>query len=104
MSEGLGPDVSISSARSLREAQETIRKEHFDAVILDILLPDGSGLDLISELPAETSIIIFSARELDQHLGDRVSAIMTKTRASEVDVATLVKGLLPADPAEPAKE
>ena len=97
MSEGLGPDVSISSARSLHEAQEAIIQQDFDAVILDILLPDGSGLDLISKLPAETAIVIFSAQELDQHLGDRVSAIMTKTKASELDVASLVKSLLPAN-------
>lgn len=97
MSERLGPDVSISSARSLLEAREMINQQNFDAAILDISLPDGSGLDLISELPVKTAIVIFSARELDQHLGGRVSAIMTKTKASELDVATLVKSLLPAD-------
>ncbi|MGN8114238.1 ATP-binding protein [Labrys sp. 22185] len=95
MSEGLGPDVCISSARSLVQAQEAIALQRFDLVILDIGLPDGSGLDLLKDLPPETPVIVFSAVELDQNLGDRVRAIMTKTKTSELDVARLVKNLLP---------
>ncbi|WP_217573845.1 ATP-binding protein [Mesorhizobium sp. GbtcB19] len=94
MSEGLGSGVSITSARTLKEAQEAIARHRFDLVILDIALPDGSGLDLLTDLPLETGVIVFSAAELDQKLGDRVQAIMTKTRASEIDVAKLVKNML----------
>ncbi|WP_448956351.1 ATP-binding protein [Labrys neptuniae] len=96
MSEGLGPDVCISSARSLAQAQHAIGQQAFDLVILDIGLPDGSGLDLLKDLPPQTPVIVFSALELDEKLGDRVRAIMTKTKSSELDVARLVKSLLPA--------
>ncbi|TIS12149.1 MAG: hybrid sensor histidine kinase/response regulator, partial [Mesorhizobium sp.] len=80
-----------------------------DLVILDILLPDGSGLDLLIDLPLETQVIVFSAAELDQNLGDRVQAMMTKTKASEIDVARLVRSMLvssldSARPASSAKE
>ena len=37
-----------------------------------------------------------SAAELDEKLGDRVQAMMTKTRASEIDVARLVRRMLVA--------
>ena len=37
---------------------------------------------------------MFSAAELDDRLGDRVQAIMTKTKASEIDVAKLVRNML----------
>ncbi|TPN83145.1 response regulator [Mesorhizobium sp. CU2] len=94
MSEGLGSGVSITSAKTLKDAQETIARHRFDLVILDIALPDGSGLDLLAGLPLETGVIVFSAAELDQKLGDRVQAIMTKTRASEIDVAKLVRNML----------
>ena len=96
MSEGLGPGVSITSAKTLKEAQQAIARLRFDLVILDIALPDGSGLDLLTDLPLETAVIVFSAAELDQKLGDRVQAIMTKTRASEIDVAKLVRSMLVA--------
>lgn len=109
MSEGLGSGVSITSAKTLKDAQQAVADHRFDLVILDIALPDGSGLDLLADLPLETGVIVFSAAELDQKLGDRVQAIMTKTRASEIDVAKLVRGMLAssrhgAGPANPAKE
>jgi len=94
MSEGLGSGVSITSAKTLKDAQQAVAHHRFDLVILDIALPDGSGLDLLADLPLETGVIVFSAAELDQKLGDRVQAIMTKTRASEIDVARLVRGML----------
>lgn len=96
MSEGLGPDVSITSARTLGEAQQEIARDSFDLMILDIALPDGSGLDLLSNLPPETAVVVFSAAEFDQTLSGRVKAVMTKTKASEVDVARLVRSHLPA--------
>lgn len=107
MSEGLGSGVSITSAKTLQEAREAVAKHRFDLIILDIALPDGSGLDLLVDLPLETGVIVFSAAELDQKLGDRVQAIMTKTRASEIDVAKLVRSMLVSSrtrPAAPAKE
>jgi PAS domain S-box-containing protein len=96
MSEGLGSGVSITSAKTLKDAQHAIANRRFDLVILDIALPDGSGLDLLTDLPLETGVIVFSAAELDDKLGDRVQAIMTKTKASEIDVAKLVRNMLVA--------
>jgi PAS domain S-box-containing protein len=95
ISEGLGSDVSVRSARTLQEAQALIAQIRFDLVILDIRLPDGSGLDLLADLPLKTAVIVFSAVEVDQKLGSRVKAVMTKTKASELDVARLIKSLLP---------
>jgi PAS domain S-box-containing protein len=94
MSEGLGSGVSITSAKTLKEARQAIANHRFDLVILDIALPDGSGLDLLADLPLETGVIVFSAAELDDKVGDRVQAIMTKTKASEIDVAKLVRNML----------
>ncbi|TIP40599.1 MAG: response regulator, partial [Mesorhizobium sp.] len=91
---GLGPSVSIISAKTLQDARRAVAKHRFDLVILDIALPDGSGLDLLIDLPPETRVIVFSAAEMDDKLGDRVQAIMTKTRASEIDVAKLVRSML----------
>ncbi|TIU63505.1 MAG: response regulator, partial [Mesorhizobium sp.] len=77
-------------------ARRAVAKHRYDLVILDIALPDGSGLDLLIDLPQETGVIVFSAAEMDEKLGDRVQAMMTKTRASEIDVAKLVRRMLVA--------
>ncbi|WP_274627701.1 ATP-binding protein [Arvimicrobium flavum] len=96
MSAGLGPDVSVTFAKTLKDAQFLAAESQFDLVILDVGLPDGSGLDLLTDLPAETAVIVFSAAELDQRLGASVKAVMTKTKASELDVAKVIKSFLPA--------
>src|SRR5688572_1632703 len=41
---------SVVIVASAREACEAIAKQKFDLVITDVLMPDGDGLDLITEL------------------------------------------------------
>ena len=45
------PNAVIADANSGTAALELLAKTHFDVVILDIGLPDVSGLDMISQLP-----------------------------------------------------
>lgn len=40
----------VVSAASSAEAMERLATEHFDAVLLDIKLPDGDGLDVLAAL------------------------------------------------------
>ena len=54
---------NVKEASRLGEAKEVIASERFDAVILDMILPDGNGVDWIEELRrtyAEIAIIIIS--------------------------------------------
>jgi DNA-binding NtrC family response regulator len=43
-------DFSTEEAGSLAEAREAIEGKRFDAILLDMYLPDGNGLDLVPEL------------------------------------------------------
>jgi len=43
----------VGEAESAREALRVIRQTACDAVVLDITLPDGSGLDVLSQLKSE---------------------------------------------------
>src|SRR3979409_69977 len=40
----------VTCARTGREAVEAARASHFDAVISDVLMPDGDGLEVVREL------------------------------------------------------
>ena len=42
--------ITVLTAKNLAEARERIRITHPDMAVLDIMLPDGSGLDFLSEL------------------------------------------------------
>jgi DNA-binding NtrC family response regulator len=43
-------EYSVKEAPSLADARKAIASKQFDAVILDLILPDGNGIDWIPEL------------------------------------------------------
>jgi DNA-binding NtrC family response regulator len=63
---GLSLDgFSVSSARSGREAISAARSQQFDAVVCDIFMPDGDGLDFVRELRAHddhTPVVLITAQ------------------------------------------
>jgi len=83
----VGSHVSIVSAGSLAAARQLIGKERFDLVVLDLILPDGRGEDLLpiminpdgSPLP----VIIFSAIEVPAEISSLVETVLVKTRSTD---------------------
>jgi signal transduction histidine kinase/DNA-binding response OmpR family regulator len=72
------------SASSREETCRLIRESDFDLVILDVLLPDGSGLDLLDEL-AEASksripVVVFSVFPESGDLVGEVAAQLVSSR------------------------
>jgi len=49
----------IDTAMSVREGTELVEKNHFDAAILDLRLPDGSSYDLAKTLISNGTKVIF---------------------------------------------
>ncbi|HPC83221.1 MAG TPA: sigma-54 dependent transcriptional regulator [Thermoanaerobaculaceae bacterium] len=56
-----GEGYTVRDAADLASASEAMGREHFDLVICDILLPDGSGLDLLRTHGATTSFAMITA-------------------------------------------
>ena len=54
--------IEVSVAGSLREARETLARAPVDLVVVDLMLPDGSGIGLLKELRESTrsDVIIVS--------------------------------------------
>jgi len=67
-------------------------------VILDIGLPDGSGLDLLPELrrPDGTplQVIVFSAHEVSGEIAEGVALSLVKSRASNQNLLDAIQKLL----------
>ena len=58
-----GPEASVICRSTLAQAWEALAEERFDLLILDVNLPDGSGLDLLSKikhLNTKVNVIIIS--------------------------------------------
>jgi len=78
--------AEVTSARSAAEARRQLATARFDLVILDIALPDGSGLGLLP-LPSARSgsplpVIIFSSQEMELERRPEIKAVLTKSKAS----------------------
>lgn len=112
---------AVDLAATLAGARERVAREPYDAILLDIGLPDGSGLDLARELRARadrTPILVLTARDA---VTDRVAGLdagaddyvvkpfaleevlarlrALERRAPELRPATLDVGDLEVDPA-----
>ena len=71
----------VVSASSLSEGNEQINSSDFSLILLDLMLPDGSGLDLCREIKSDkdkssTPIIILTAKddEVDKVVGFELGA------------------------------
>ena len=70
-----------SSVGSLNEANEKLKSKKFDLILLDLMLPDGSGLDLCKKIKSNseteaTPVVILTAKddEVDRVVGFELGA------------------------------
>ncbi len=85
-----GEFTVLAEAGSIAEAKKEITQFKPDVVIVDIRLPDGSGLDLVKELRkdnAEVGIVVLSMYSDDQYLfsalDNGASAFVSKDAPAE---------------------
>jgi DNA-binding response OmpR family regulator len=73
-----GAGFRVSVAATARDGEAQLKRETYDAVILDLMLPDGDGLDLCRRLRAGTDvpILMLTARgePMDRVVGLEVGA------------------------------
>jgi DNA-binding response OmpR family regulator len=66
---------NVRTAKNLAEARESVKQSAFDLIVLDIMLPDGSGLDFLKELRqagADVPVLLLTALS---ESGDEVKGI-----------------------------
>lgn len=81
---------------SFKQAIEVIKHEDFDLVLLDLTLPDGSGLEilkLIRELTTPPPVIIFSAHEVTEMIPG-ANKVFVKGGFLDFDIVNSVEQLL----------
>lgn len=90
--------ADITRAASLKEAVRHIHGQAFDLIILDLMLPDGSGEDLISELHRSKNyrvpVIVFSAREPSADISHRIEATLVKSQVSNEILCDVIRSAI----------
>jgi PAS domain S-box-containing protein len=77
--------ATFEFAGTLHEAREQLDKHHYDLVLLDLTLKDGSGwelLDTIEALNPAPPVVVFSASDTVSKESDRVEAVLVKAYTS----------------------
>ena len=79
--------------KTLSESRELIKQGNIDLVLLDIGLPDGSGLDLIKDieqLEPQPQVVIFSALDVADEYADRVDAVLVKSKTNNAKLLNVL--------------
>ncbi|MBA2654573.1 MAG: response regulator [Gammaproteobacteria bacterium] len=88
----LQEDATLESAHNLHEAQSLLSQQKFDLVLLDLILPDGSGIELLPQLCSlHIPVIVFTAFELPRDYVRYVSAALIKSRITDKELLTVIK-------------
>lgn len=92
--EAMSRNASVTSARTIATARHLLQTQRFDAVILDVGLPDGSGIDLLanSMMPGKPAPIVvsYTADEPTRALRAHVDAALVKSRHSVTQLLVTV--------------
>ena len=95
----LQSEARVLKATDLATARAVIESHTIDIAILDYDLGGASGLDLLPALArARRAIpaILFTARDVDAGVADRVDAVLVKSRSSIGDLKAAIGRILPA--------
>ena len=88
----------VVHAPSLAVAKRLLREEKFDLILLDLGMPDGNGLELLSDLHQHDSrgvpVVVFSAHEMDPADAARVNAALVKSKDTYEDLVARVRSLV----------
>jgi DNA-binding response OmpR family regulator len=85
----------IHGVASLQEAHEELQKNKFDLVILDLILPDGNGVEILPLLSEyQLPVIVFSSVELDNEYVHYVNNALVKSELTTDDLLNTIKKII----------
>lgn len=97
----LGDNMTVISAATVTQAKQLLYEENFDLVILDVGLPDGTGLEILPLLQEQRSlipVIIFSGETITTEVVNKVDAALIKSQVSNEDLVKTITNLLKVTP------
>lgn len=93
----VGEFAELDNATNLAAARRMLENNHYDLVILDISLPDGSGMELLPILNGATPpipVMVFSANEMGMEKMQEVKSVLVKSRTDNAQLLATIKRLI----------
>jgi len=95
-----GEFCDVETVGTLQGAQELLSRGGYNLVILDLMLPDGDGADLLDKARDQDGgpipVIVFSAKELSAEWESPVTAAFVKSQTSNEQLRAAVKSVIEA--------
>jgi len=86
--------MNYQSATSLADARRFLSTHTVDLVILDIDLPDGSGMELLAELDNRCQVVVFSGHDIS-NMGDKnIAAVLMKSITNNEQLLMTIRRVL----------
>jgi PAS domain S-box-containing protein len=86
VAEAIGQSCAVTSVTSIVQARDELAAHRFDLAVLDLMLSQASGLDLLPDLRrgdgSAIPVILYSARSANQANAVQVRAALNKSQAS----------------------
>jgi len=88
---------SLTWTATFAASKKMLETEEFDLVLLDIGLPDGSGLDLLETIENYVKpprVVIFSSYDVTQEYANKVSAVLVKSKTNNSKLAEIISSVI----------
>lgn len=96
----IGELADIVSATTLREAKARLQEKSYDLVVLDLILPDGDGEELLPLLKGDnhksTPVIVFSVRDVSKQAAGNFHAQLIKSTTSNKSLLATIRSSIDA--------
>jgi len=90
----LGDITNFQYVTTLEEARQRLLETEFDLVILDLTLPDGSGLELLHELLERCPVVVFSGQAVSAEINGQVAAVLNKSVDGSEQLISVIEHIL----------
>ncbi|MEO2003722.1 MAG: response regulator, partial [Candidatus Poribacteria bacterium] len=87
--------ADVTHVTTLRDGLAAIREREFSLLLLDVQLPDGSGLDLLEHV-GSTPVVIFAADEVEVGAKEGVAAALVKSRTGNAELLAAITAVVSA--------
>ncbi len=90
--------ATLISAKTLAEAKKCIDEGDYQLILLDLSLPDGSGLEIIPYLKQthkqHIPVLVFSAFDAPQNLSQDIAGALVKSKTSNDDLIKMIEKVM----------
>lgn len=93
----VGEIADMDNAPTLAAARRMLQEKQYDLAILDVSLPDGSGMELLRDLNnalPPIAVMVFSAHEITMEAIRQVGASLVKSRTDNAQLLATIKRMV----------